>query len=564
MTTFRWFRTGRSPRAFPALRRPPGRQPVVMLVLALAALSQAGCQSGPFGGCGACGGKVRNLSERVFRPIRNVVRGSGKCCGGDLGVEAAPGVQYGYNSSPSVVAQPSTSVPSGGPTTSGPSTVSPGSSDNGPPELLPIPSGDRTPSATPGPAPSGAGSGSGSGSGNDPASPPATTPSQGARSSPGKVNYEAYHPFYRDSPSRVGPPAAASRPKALDATPEPTTRSAQGASASSSSNGRAEEPNVLDNLPLLNLPLEVPQPEQSPPQVPSASREGRAPAAESLADLAAKPAAVGAPVAPGIRRFAGLEPKLAGGSLPDSEGLDWLAEKGYRTILDLREEADISPTFISEVTRRGMRYLPLPISARTVDAGHVSRFHFEISLSDARPLYFCDTDGTRAGVMWYVRRITVDKVGELVARRDAEELGLTDTKSPFWLSANAYLASLKPPAAPAQSPAPAPVDTNEQGESGPSPAPAPLVKPGATRPKLSRPGGPSTSGRADDSTAPKSARRTPADPISWKTAAAAAAAGLGIPLAYIGRSIPINLARASLPAPRRSARSLPDGSGVGT
>ena len=120
MTTIRWFRSGTPPRGTPAFRRPPGRHPVVMLVLGLAALSQTGCQSGPVR-------RVRPLREQGQEPQRADVPadpqrrpGAGKCCGGDLGVAAAPGVQYGYGS-PSVV----TPAPIVGPSSSGTTTVVP-------------------------------------------------------------------------------------------------------------------------------------------------------------------------------------------------------------------------------------------------------------------------------------------------------------------------------------------------------------------------------------------------------------------------------------------------------
>src|SRR5207342_3351871 len=95
----------------PAFRRFLRRHPVIMMVLGLAVLSQTGCKSDPCSGFGACGSRMKNLSERAFRPIRNAVNGSGKCCGGDLGVEAAPGVQYGYGT-PAVVSPTPYSGPS--------------------------------------------------------------------------------------------------------------------------------------------------------------------------------------------------------------------------------------------------------------------------------------------------------------------------------------------------------------------------------------------------------------------------------------------------------------------
>ncbi len=526
MTTIRWFRSGNSPRGTPALGRALRRHPVVTLVLILATIGQTGCQSGPFG-CGGCGSRVKNLSERAFRPFKNAIGGC-KSCGASMGVAAAPGVSYGY-AAPAVVSPTPSVVPSGPGTT----TVVPNSIDSGAPALEAIPS-ERPPTATPGPAPAGAGAGSTS---------DATPPTQGARSSSGKAsNYEALRPLSRDNATTSRAPA----PKTLDATPVPTPRSAQGASTKGSS-----ATDVLENLPPLNLSLDVPQPDQTPPapqeSAPVPARDGQpsasispAPAAETLADLAARPASAEVSVAPGIRRFAGVESKLAGGSLPTTAGLDWLAEKGYRTILDLRENTDSHPDFLAEVTNRGMRYLALPLSLKTVDADHVSRFLFEVSLADARPLYFCDTDGTRAGALWYIRRVKVDKVGEIVARRDAEELGLSDSK--FWLAANAYLASLKVSES----------STEPKADPTPSIAPVPVRDVPASKPQ--------TNSSASTFFTPLDSR----DPSAWKSVAALVVTGLGVPLAYLSRSGVVSLARASLPAPRRSCKSLPGGSDGGT
>ena len=126
-----------------------------------------------------------------------------------------------------------------------------------------------------------------------------------------------------------------------------------------------------------------------------------------------------------MKKFAGVEAKISAGSLPETAGLAWLADKGYKTVLDLREEADSTPAFRDEIARLGMRYVALPVNAKTLDADHVRRFENELTLAEARPLYFFDTDGTRAG-LWYIHRVAVDRVDTPTARRDAEEIGLTD------------------------------------------------------------------------------------------------------------------------------------------
>jgi hypothetical protein len=180
-------------------------------------------------------------------------------------------------------------------------------------------------------------------------------------------------------------------------------------------------------------------------------------------------------------------------------------------------------------------------------------------LADARPLYFFDTDGTRAGVMWYVRRVVVDKVDRQVARRDAEELGLSDDK--FWLAANAYLDSIAPTPAPADKPAPAPAAPAPtpappvDDASKPAPAPAPAPATGANAPPAPS-AGPPPGPSADAGPQPISH-----DPTAWKPLAALVVTGLGVPLAYVSRvAIPpslVSLAKASLPGPRRSPKSLP-------
>ena len=68
------------------------------------------------------------------------------------------------------------------------------------------------------------------------------------------------------------------------------------------------------------------------------------------------------------------------------------------------------------------------------------RFDFEIAASEARPLYFFDSDGTRSGALWYIRRIATDRVDQQVARREAEELGLSNQT--YWAAVTKYVSTL--------------------------------------------------------------------------------------------------------------------------
>ncbi len=288
----------------------------------------------------------------------------------------------------------------------------------------------------------------------------------------------------------------------------------------------------------------------------------------------------------GIARFASVDPRLAGGSLPSAAGLGWLVEKGYRTILDLRESSEVSPSFIAEAARRGLRYVALPINLRSLDHDRLARFQFELAAPEARPLFFFDSDGSRAGALWYIRRVTQDRVDPQLARREAEDIGLRAQGD--WQSATDYIRTLEAAgprptptrtgsAAPSRAPAAGstqsgpmarrPVD-DARGASDVDPRPLPAATadaPGARSNPSDPPVGRLTkSASAAPRPAPPIGSGSSPEPLNWRPFAAMVVTGLSLPLAYLTRTaIPeaIARARASLPGPGPRRRSLPHESG---
>src|SRR5262249_38214310 len=213
-------------------------------------------------------------------------------------------------------------------------------------------------------------------------------------------------------------------------TPEPTSRSAQARPRSGANDaGEFDDQDPLDHIPPLDLPGEVTRSSATPPGPATAGPAAKARDVEKTAP-AANPTAAraetavssfneldltsatisppeqspSASVGPGIARFVAVDVKLAGGSAPNGAGLNWLVEKGYRTVLDLRESSEVPSSFISLVANHGLRYVALPIGLKSIDRNHIARFNFEIAAGEARPLFFFDSDGTRAGALWYIRR----------------------------------------------------------------------------------------------------------------------------------------------------------------
>ena len=268
----------------------------------------------------------------------------------------------------------------------------------------------------------------------------------------------SYQTRGQDSGARIARRGPASRGTTTVSTPEPTPASAQARAHSDQSGSDGADADPLENIPPLDLPGDVPRSNATPPAPPAAEPKAAAASkADSKADAPAAPAneldltsitlPVPAPSSsspPGLARFVAVDLKLAGGSLPASASLDWLVEKGYRTLLDLRESSEISPSFIAEVTKRGLRYVALPIGPGSIDREHVERFAFEVAAREARPMYFFDSDGTRSGALWYIRRIATDRIDQHLARQEAEELGLSDQT--YWSAVTKYVSTLAPPA----------------------------------------------------------------------------------------------------------------------
>jgi hypothetical protein len=149
--------------------------------------------------------------------------------------------------------------------------------------------------------------------------------------------------------------------------------------------------------------------------------------------------------------------------------------------------------------------------------------------------------------LWYIRRLTVDRVDHQIARREAEELGLINKN--YWAAATNYVAAVGEPRT-TSAPEPKP-----QGHAQTT---SPVVAVPAQNAVIAGiPGGQA------------SAPQPPAPPMpsgsdAWRPLAAMVVTGLTLPLAYWSRTLTptiIAKARASLPGPAHRPKSLPDASG---
>ena len=485
-------------------------------LLTFVGATQTGCRSN---GCSNCdlGSKFTNGVQSVGARLFNHGDKGGCSTCGTLGSESGVIVDSGVPISPGVISVPS------------PGTIVP----------APAPSVESAPSQLEAiPSPSG--------------SAGTTNPTTSNRTSPGanRSAYEASNP-------RNGL-IASKRGVDLSRAYQPSTSPTQTVYT-------PEEPDVFDHLPPVDLPSELgrkvtpieksatgadsasnpPAPQILPGEVniKSSSAEKES-AGGGFASRRSPVIPASASATPGIAQSASVAPSLAGGSLPSSEGLAWLKEKGYRTLVDLRQRSEVDPTFPDQVNEQGMLYIPIPFAANPISLTRLSRFNELVNQNDQRPLYFCDTDGRRAGLIWYLRLRSKDREEAVSARTKAEELGLVAgdlVEAEKFLQLN--FASLFPAIAPT-------VDPVLQQTS--------LVAPVPSVPAVSHAHKELARKKSDFSTTAVPFEKTP----SWRPAVALVLSGLGVPLAYWSSSTLLQKRaprRASLmakgPGPRKSLPS---------
>jgi len=144
----------------------------------------------------------------------------------------------------------------------------------------------------------------------------------------------------------------------------------------------------------------------------------------------------------GIPQFAMAKKRVASGLRPMLDGLDWLANHGYKTALHLRPPGQDDSSDRKQFEARGIRYVSLEVSPQTLSREIVDQFNHLVTDAASQPLFVYDRDGTLAGGLWYLHFRTAEGASDEDARAQAARLGLkpdTEEGKPMWLAVQNYL-----------------------------------------------------------------------------------------------------------------------------
>lgn len=144
-----------------------------------------------------------------------------------------------------------------------------------------------------------------------------------------------------------------------------------------------------------------------------------------------------------IPAFTRVKKDVATGQKPFPEGLTWLKDKGYRTVVHLMAPEDDDSTSRRQFELRGFKYVSIKVSPQTLTRRIVDDFNHLISDATNHPVFVFDDDSSLAGALWYLHFRIVHQFNDTKAREEAARLGFKqDQAGPhrdMWLAIQRYL-----------------------------------------------------------------------------------------------------------------------------
>jgi protein tyrosine phosphatase (PTP) superfamily phosphohydrolase (DUF442 family) len=148
-----------------------------------------------------------------------------------------------------------------------------------------------------------------------------------------------------------------------------------------------------------------------------------------------------------IPQFATVKDRVATGLKPYPDGLQWLKDNGYRTVLHLRRPGEDDSADRKQVEKHGLAYLGLEVSPDTLTPEVVEQFNAVVNDAGKLPLFVYDKDGVLAGGLWYLYFRLAEGVNDNEALSRARRLGLREEQEGegrrMWLAVQKVLGALK-------------------------------------------------------------------------------------------------------------------------
>jgi protein tyrosine phosphatase (PTP) superfamily phosphohydrolase (DUF442 family) len=149
-----------------------------------------------------------------------------------------------------------------------------------------------------------------------------------------------------------------------------------------------------------------------------------------------------------IPQFAFVKKGVASGQQPHPDGVKWLKDHGYKTVLHVRAPTETDNAAKRIFENRGLTYISLEVGPQTLTKEVVDRFNQVVGDDKNYPLFVYDKNSALAGALWYLHFRTIGGMSDEKARAEAERLGFKqeqdDIHRDMWLAVQNYLKNHNP------------------------------------------------------------------------------------------------------------------------
>jgi len=131
---------------------------------------------------------------------------------------------------------------------------------------------------------------------------------------------------------------------------------------------------------------------------------------------------------PGVTNFARLETTVACGGATTPEAVPEIKKLGFKSIINLRQPTENGANVDAEAAAAnaaGINFFNIPFNGASPDPKVADQFLKTITTPGNEPAYIHCAAGNRAGAMWMIKRLVVDKWETERAFEEASALGLT-------------------------------------------------------------------------------------------------------------------------------------------
>jgi uncharacterized protein (TIGR01244 family) len=126
-----------------------------------------------------------------------------------------------------------------------------------------------------------------------------------------------------------------------------------------------------------------------------------------------------------VESFYRVDDRVATGAQPTPEQVTSLADEGFQTIINLREEAEFNDGPQARAARdAGMLFLRVPVSKQQPTDAAVDKFLAVTDDESVYPVFIYCGSGNRAAGLWMIRRVLRDGWALADAEAEADRAGL--------------------------------------------------------------------------------------------------------------------------------------------